>query len=204
VSPKIKGLRERNKEDKLARIERAARYLFSRHGYDETTTRKIATRAGIGIGTLFVYFPEKRDVLLHLFRTEILDVKNAAFDNLPDGLLVDRLMVAFGRFYDHFEKDKPMWRVFIKEVGFVSDRQRETQQRFTFELTNTLAAIVGQAQAKGEVDASVQPIRVAFPIMAFYQWSLIGWLGSMVPDRQAALALLRSNLEFLYRGLVAR
>jgi AcrR family transcriptional regulator len=62
MSPETKSLRERNKEDKLARIEHAARRLFSKQGYDLTTTREIAERAGIGVGTLFVYFPEKRDI----------------------------------------------------------------------------------------------------------------------------------------------
>ena len=57
------GQRERNKLDKLGRIKDAARGLFLAKGFDDTTTREIATRAGAGIGTIFVYAENKRDLL---------------------------------------------------------------------------------------------------------------------------------------------
>ena len=47
------GQRERNKRDKLLRIKNAARELFVSKGYDDTTTREIAIRAGVGMGTVF-------------------------------------------------------------------------------------------------------------------------------------------------------
>ena len=46
------GKREANKIDKLNRIKRAARELFMTIGYDEATTRKIATKAGVALGTV--------------------------------------------------------------------------------------------------------------------------------------------------------
>ncbi|MDE1968507.1 MAG: helix-turn-helix transcriptional regulator, partial [Alphaproteobacteria bacterium] len=44
------GLRERSKARKLGNIRRAARELFVEKGYDATTTRAIAKRAGVGLG----------------------------------------------------------------------------------------------------------------------------------------------------------
>ena len=49
------GRRARKKREKAARIRTAARELFARHGYDETTTRSIAEAAEIATGTLFLY-----------------------------------------------------------------------------------------------------------------------------------------------------
>ena len=63
---KVVGLRERNKLDKLRRIKEAASELFIRKGYDDTTTREIAVRAGVGLGTIFVYAATKRDLLFLL------------------------------------------------------------------------------------------------------------------------------------------
>jgi hypothetical protein len=45
------GLRERNKSEKLQRIRNAARALFMKGGYDDTTMRDIARRAEVGFGT---------------------------------------------------------------------------------------------------------------------------------------------------------
>lgn len=44
----------------------AAADCFEEKGYDETTTAMIAERAGIGVGTLYGYFSDKREILLEL------------------------------------------------------------------------------------------------------------------------------------------
>ena len=66
------GQREKNKIEKLQRIREAARELFVKKGFDETTTREIAARAGVGIGTVFTYAENKRD-LLFLVANDDLD-----------------------------------------------------------------------------------------------------------------------------------
>jgi len=65
------GLRERNKADKLKRIREAATELFLEKGYDNTTTRAIAHRAGVGMGTVFVYAPTKRDLLFLIVNDDL-------------------------------------------------------------------------------------------------------------------------------------
>lgn len=39
---------------------------FETQGYDETTTAMIASRAGVGVGTVYQYFRDKRELLLEL------------------------------------------------------------------------------------------------------------------------------------------
>ncbi|MDZ7910516.1 MAG: TetR/AcrR family transcriptional regulator [Rhodococcus sp. (in: high G+C Gram-positive bacteria)] len=56
--------RERNKQDKLARITAAASELFLERGVDDVTTQQIAEKADIGTGTLFLYAKTKGELLL--------------------------------------------------------------------------------------------------------------------------------------------
>ena len=58
------GRRERNKQEKLERITRAAADLFSQHGVDEVTTQQVAEAADVGAGTLFLYARSKGELLL--------------------------------------------------------------------------------------------------------------------------------------------
>ncbi|RPE77838.1 MULTISPECIES: TetR/AcrR family transcriptional regulator [unclassified Frondihabitans] len=58
------GRRERNKQEKLARITEAASTLFAERGVDEVTTQEIADAADIGTGTLFLYAKTKGELLL--------------------------------------------------------------------------------------------------------------------------------------------
>ncbi|MDY6903513.1 MAG: TetR/AcrR family transcriptional regulator [Thermodesulfobacteriota bacterium] len=48
-------------------IYEGALLLFTRDGYDAVTTDKIAERAGVSIGTLYQYFPNKESILIGLW-----------------------------------------------------------------------------------------------------------------------------------------
>ena len=60
------GRRERNKQEKRARIIAAAKALFGSKGFADTTTQEIAEKADIGTGTLFLYAKSKEELLVAL------------------------------------------------------------------------------------------------------------------------------------------
>src|SRR5262249_32316346 len=89
------GRRELNKLDKLRRIQNAARQLFISRGYDETTTREIAARAGVALGTIFTYAANKRDLLFLVMNEGLRDVSERALAQVrPDRPLVENLLAA--------------------------------------------------------------------------------------------------------------
>ena len=68
------------------RIVAAAIAVFEAQGYDETTTAAIARKAGIGVGTLYAYFADKRKLML-----EILDgTARAMSDMVVEALAPER------------------------------------------------------------------------------------------------------------------
>src|SRR3954451_19220168 len=88
--------RDRKKRDKADRIRAAALALIRERGFDATTTRDIAARAGIAAGTLFLYVPRKEDLLDFVFTGEIERVVEESFGTLPTGAgLVEILMHPF-------------------------------------------------------------------------------------------------------------
>jgi AcrR family transcriptional regulator len=52
------------------RLEQAALELYTEHGFDQTTTAQIATRAGLNERTYFRHFPDKREVLFGVEATQ--------------------------------------------------------------------------------------------------------------------------------------
>lgn len=52
-------------------IVQAAAQVFARHGYVAGTTNRIAARAGVSIGTLYQYFPNKDAILIALIERHI-------------------------------------------------------------------------------------------------------------------------------------
>ncbi len=48
------------------KIERAALKLFTRQGFHGTTVREIARNAGVSMGKLYLYYPNKEDIFIGL------------------------------------------------------------------------------------------------------------------------------------------
>jgi AcrR family transcriptional regulator len=63
-------------ETTRAILEAAAR-IFSSHGYAAGTTNRIAEAAGVSIGSLYEYFPNKDAILVALMERHILDGEDA-------------------------------------------------------------------------------------------------------------------------------
>ena len=63
-------------------ILEAAVICFEARGYEETTTALIAQQAGIGVGTLYSYFRDKREILLELLDSTVREVADWVLDQL--------------------------------------------------------------------------------------------------------------------------
>jgi AcrR family transcriptional regulator len=50
--------------DKRRALLAAARELFARQGYEDTTIAEIAQAAGVAVGTVYLYFQNKHDILV--------------------------------------------------------------------------------------------------------------------------------------------
>src|SRR6266478_4850199 len=75
------GRRAQNREAIRKRIVTAALSLFQTKGFDATTTRAIARKAGIAEGTVFNYFRTKEDIALHFFEQEVDQAIASVRDN---------------------------------------------------------------------------------------------------------------------------
>jgi len=193
--------RARAKQRKLDRIEKAARRLFAARGFDETTTRAIAKDADIGVGTLFVYFPEKLDILLHLYRKDLEATTTQALDALPPELpLVEALSRVFDAAFAFYDGDQALARSFIKELMFLGPERQPEMLQLTMRFLDRIGDLVARAQIRGEARSDVGRPLVAHQIFGLYYWCLVNWLGGRFMDRAQASTLLRMQLELAVRG----
>lgn len=193
--------RDRNKREKLERIERAGRRLFAEHGFDKTTTRAIAEAAEIGAGTLFVYFPEKLDLLMHLFQQDLERIVNDELDALPaDVPLADACLRVFEAIYDFYAGDPALARTFVKEMMFVKLERQAALFRTTVRFIERLAQLIEAAKARGEVRADVPSPLAAHQMFGLYHWGLVNWLSGLLGRQQLTLQM-RMSIDLSMRGL---
>ncbi|QDX80522.1 hypothetical protein B9N43_04190 [Denitratisoma sp. DHT3] len=113
----------------------AARELLAEGGATAVTTRNVAERAGVSVGSLYEYFPNREAILAHLAREVLLDEAKAANtdyarmreQSLPeylDGVIgrvvqVERKMLALGGdFHRRYTHHYQLWA--MNEKGRLS------------------------------------------------------------------------------------
>jgi AcrR family transcriptional regulator len=120
------GLRERGKSEKQRRIKEAAKAVFSNAGYDAATTREIARRAHVSIGTLFVYAKDKRDLLFLVINDELNPVAELARRDVPDDKpVLDRLCALARPWFCYFADNLTLGRYAFREMTFYEPHSQD-------------------------------------------------------------------------------
>jgi AcrR family transcriptional regulator len=105
----------------------AAARLFSELGFEKTDTQRLADDLGVGKGTLYRYFPSKRDLFLA--------AADRAMRQLHEGMEVrvagveeplDRIRRAVRAYLDHFEQHPGAVELLVQERAQFRDRPRPT------------------------------------------------------------------------------
>jgi AcrR family transcriptional regulator len=192
------GRRERNKLEKRARIVAAARRLFGEKGFQETTTQEIAEAADIGIGTLFLYARSKEDLLVMVFRDEMIETAHAAFARLrPGEPLLDQLMRVFQSMMDYHGRDVGLARILLKEIMFQATDERMADITGLLKIIYAgLAELLVAARKAGAYKGDADPLLVAEVLFANYYMDLLGWLGGRLTKRQT-LDAMRKHLAIV-------
>ncbi len=193
--------RARRKSETLRRIEEAGWRLFRTRGYESTSTREIADAADIAAGTLFNYFPEKRNLLIHLMRREIDAALVRAFDTLPASTLEGELTYVFGALTQCYASERRLGRVFIKELLFTDGERRAESAAWTFGVVKRIATLVEKAQRREELDPLIEPMDAAQQVFSTHYFGLVTWLGGTIPSRAAQEERFQASLRLLLRGL---
>jgi AcrR family transcriptional regulator len=191
----VPSRRERNKLQKRARIVAAARDLFERQGFADTTTQQIADAADIGTGTLFLYARSKEDLLVMVFRDEMLDTARQIFADLKPKTRIDaQLMTVFNRMADYHARDLDLARLLLRELVMSQEESRRN------DIDELMAVILGGLtniiKSGGHVP---NPPLVARSAFALYYFALVSWLGGG-QDREPYMRTLREQLAHLIHG----
>ena len=81
------GRREQAKQDKRRRVMAAARELFVERGVSGVTTQQVADRAGVAIGTLYLYASTKAQLLTMVQNAKFAAAKTASEHGVLEAVL---------------------------------------------------------------------------------------------------------------------
>jgi len=192
------GKRAQNKQLIRDRIVKAALTLFQTKGFETTTTRAIARKAGVAEGTVFNYFNTKEDIALFFFEEEVDHAIAAVRDDprLRKASLEEKL---FTLVHSQLEFLAPYERFIgaallhalnpASHLGAFSHRAQQLRYRYLA----FVADLIENSAPKRNKDVLSWLVPEAFWI--YYLGVLLFWLYDTSEGKQHTLAFLDRSLN---------
>jgi AcrR family transcriptional regulator len=202
------GLRERGKLERRRRIQAAARREFMEKGYDVATTRDIAALAEVGIGTLFTYAKDKRELLMMIVNDDLDEVSEQAERAInADKTLLEQITAFFRPRYDYWAAHPALGRPIVREimdvVGATDEPGPETARFYERRprMVKALQQIVSRGQTSGQATKTASASLIASLFLTIYLTEVRRWLNQEKPDAVEGLARFRELVDLAIRGV---
>lgn len=146
---------EQMREATRRRIIHEAAGEFARLGFDQANINTIAELAGIGKGTIYLYFENKRELFLAMLRfiaqTQMASIRTAL---AHEGTLQQRLERLFRAFVDLAEQESDTFNVYMSALYGVNRAFQDEATKLLREYVAIIALLLEESQARGEVSIS--------------------------------------------------
>jgi TetR/AcrR family transcriptional regulator, fatty acid metabolism regulator protein len=134
------------------RIMREAASEFARLGFDQTNINTIAEQAGIGKGTIYLYFENKRELFIEMLRyiaqAQLASIRVAI---ATEGTLQQRLERLFRAFAHLAEEESDNFNVYMSALYGVNRAFQTEATKLLRDYVAVIALILEESHARGEL-----------------------------------------------------
>ena len=160
--------------DRQRQILFAAAECFARKGFHQTTMDDIAREAGISAGLIYRHFAGKEDLIIELVKANTR-IERTKLDQARQHNDFTQTIEAFFDCGDDI-LDWHTRSVLLVEVVAESLRNKrvaDVVERDDIEFANEFAALIAEAQSKGQIDPSLAPLETAELLIAMSEGVLL-------------------------------
>ncbi|MCK4948340.1 MAG: TetR/AcrR family transcriptional regulator [Candidatus Aureabacteria bacterium] len=154
--------------------------VFSKKGFASTQVDEIADLAGLGKGTVYRYFKNKKNLFLSVVDRGIESLKDLALEAMAkEKEPLDKIKKVIEVYLKFFEKQSDLIRIFIHEQSEFQKRIQKRYYQHYYEHVNKVEEIFKEAQSLGLIKKKIKP-SLAIAILTdmlnsfIYTWQLTG------------------------------
>ena len=180
----------------------AAKEFYSVEANAEAPISRLALKAGVAEGTVFVYFPDKPSLIAAALEEEFDEMLATAWNTLPkDSPCREQLLHLAQVLYSFYSLRPALFRVLIKESLFLQGEWGTRVLDYVIRFVAKVAGLIDEAKARGEYRSDVDSLLAARSFYGLYLLELIGALNEDVFDPLEILDRLRATVMQLETGL---
>lgn len=206
ASPTGPGKRELQKEARRVAIIDAALEEFTAQGFTATKLDDVAVRAGIGKGTIYLYFDSKESLFEEVVRRNLLASREVVenFVATFEGSTAELLAQHFRNMYLFTQNDKipPLMAMITGEAVRFPSLSRFFHDEVIMPMQDLMRRIVRRGIERGEFRADADDIY----IQILFAPVLLGALNRLQYSSLAPLDMEKyaeQHIDFILRGLKA-
>jgi TetR/AcrR family transcriptional regulator len=187
-------------EFRCSEILEAARKVFARRGFAGATVEEIAETAGVAKGTVYLYFPSKREVYLEVLRKGIaLLIEETARNVAAAPAPADKIRAFIETRVRRSEENREVIMIYHSEFGHINPAHLDKEFRSLYlQQVKMLEGILAEGAALGEI----RPLRrdaAAFTLFdmihGLVMQRIFGW------SKETAAADVEFLFEMIWKGL---
>ena len=191
---------ERRRRRRQGEVVAAAVRMFYESGYSETSVEDIATELGILKGSLYYYIASKEDLLYAIVTEVHSEAEQLLSDATKDEAVppLDRLSSYVSSQVEYNAHNTMKIAVYYRDLQLLGADRLASIRAGLHALEDVVIDLIREAQQRGEVDRSLDPLLASHAVFASVNW-IYRWYkpgGRLKSDEIAAFVV-----QFVLHGL---
>lgn len=160
----------------------------------------------MGLGTLFNYAQDKRDLVFLVFNEGLSGVTDEALRaSTTEQQLLGQLLGMFRPHFIFFARNPMLSRILLRDMTFYSEGKQAAEfLRIRARLFTGIENVVRSAQQDGQIRSDEDATLIARHLFFVFAGSLRWWISSRKPEPARGMSELRRLFELQIEGLVPK
>ena len=169
-----------NEQQKKRRTEilEAAKEIFSSTGFHKADMNEIAKRASVAKGTVYLYFPSKKELFIAVIKEGLENLSKKIMDdgeNIDDS--VEKIKKAISTYMLFFKDHQALYRILLHPDLELIDGIAETMKDIKLSKLPHLTEALKKGSKKGQI-RNVDEEAVSYMILGMIDFLLYQWLSN--------------------------
>jgi len=195
------GHRAKQKAETYALILDNAKQMFEEVGYEKTTMRKIAEKAGISHGAIFKHFENKSALLASALFDDIDAVQKRALSIVPESESIQRQFLFIAeQFFNYYAIRPALSKILVEHSLFIKGEWKQKFNAQSMSLIQKIVELIQVAKQKGTIHKDMDSELLASAFFSHYIFVLILTVKEPVIDPASSIQMLEPFINLAVSG----
>ncbi len=197
------NLRKKQKAETYALILNVAGDMFESLGYEKTTMRKVAAKAGISPGAIFKHFENKSALLAAKLYDDIEITQRKAIKTIPEKTTVEKQFLYIAEsFFKYYEVRPILSKMLVEHSLFHGGKWAKELENQIMRLGVKVIELIQEGKNRNEIKKEVDNYTLATALWSNYIFVLILIVNAPTISAVSALEMLKPLVSQTFSGAI--